>query len=457
MKKLIYCLLIIVPLLTSCNDEDGDAYPSGNDPVTVSKVYLDDADAKDSIYEREVTFARLGQTLRLEGTNFGGTKQILVNGYDTYFNTSLVTNNSMILQLQSKTPVSSAVDSVRNKIQFVKNSGIYTYTFTIRAASPQIKSINNTMPAAGETIVVSGENLQETNKVILPGGKEVTDITNASGDEDGKWFSFVMPEGVTGSGSIMTEGANGTAVSAKYFNNSDCMILNFDGQGSQGYWSWTETGSMINNEDLVDDPLNSGRGKVCQLVPERLLKNGIAAGKSRAAEVWTAGNGNATDDWTNWYNIIPASTPLIDVALQFDIYVPEEWTSTGYIQVNLANNSSFTGYGSNESSSIGVAYYIPWLKNNNRVSFKTEGWQIITIPLSEFGRFASEIADSKTPTFGELSEYRNGTDYRNFGMAFINSDLEIGDVTFSSSVFNQKIYVDNFRIVPCKSTIVSDF
>lgn len=457
MKKLLYCLLTIVPLLVACSDDDGDAYPGGNDPVAVSKVYLDDADAKDSIYEREVTFARLGQTLRLEGNNFGGTKKILVNGYETYFNTSLVTNKSMILQLQSKTPVSSAADSVRNKIQFIKDSGTYTYEFTIRAASPQITGINNTLPTAGETVIVNGANLQETSKVTLPGGKEVTDITNASDDEDGEWFSFVMPEGVTEGGSITTEGANGTAVSAKYFNNNDCMILNFDGEGTQGYWSWSETGSMINDEDLVDDPLNSGRGKVCQLIPERLLENGIAAGKSRATEVWTAGNGNDNDDWTNWYNIIPENTPLTDVAFQFDIYVPEKWTNSGYIQVNLANNSSFTGYGSDESSSIGVAYYIPWLKDNNTVSFKTGGWQTVTIPLSEFGRFAAEIADGKSPTFGELAEYRNGTDYRNFGMAFINSDLKIGDVTYSSAVFKQKVYVDNFRIVPCKSSVVSDF
>ena len=51
-------------------------------------------------------------------------------------NTALATNSSMILRLQGKTPVSSAPDSVRNKIQFIKDSGTYSCDFTIRAASP---------------------------------------------------------------------------------------------------------------------------------------------------------------------------------------------------------------------------------------------------------------------------------------------------------------------------------
>ncbi len=459
MKTLKYiwiaCFTFAMAGLTSCTEDDGDAYPGGNGPVTVNKVHLEDAES--TVPDREVTFARLGQTLRLEGSGFGGTKKILVNGYETYFNTALATDNSMILQLQSKTPVSEAPDSVRNKIQFIKDSGKYSYEFIVRAASPQISSISNTLPQAGETVTVYGSNLQETSKVTLPGGGEVTEITNASDDESGEWFSFVMPANVTSSGSITTEGANGTAISAEYFNNKNCMILDFDGTGTQGYWSWSETGSMINANDLVDDPLVSGRGKVCQLIPKRLLETGIVAGKNRATEVWTAGNGNAADDWTNMYTYIPAATLLTDVAFQFDIYVPEEWVNTGYIQINLANNSSFTGYGSSESTSIGVGYYIPWIKNGSVVSFKTSGWQTVTIPFSEFGKFATEISAGKSPTFQEMAEYRNSTDYRNFGLAFVNGDLTYSDVTYDASVSKQLIYVDNFRIVPCKSSVVSDY
>ncbi|HRN15634.1 MAG TPA: glycan-binding surface protein [Xylanibacter oryzae] len=460
MKKLKYilisCIALTSTVLTSCSENDGDSYPGGNAAVVVNKIYLEDTESK--VPDREVSFARLGQILRLSGSGFGGTKKILVNGYDTYFNTALATDNSMILQLLSKTPVSTAPDSVRNKIQFVKDNGTSTYNFVIRAASPQISSVSNTLPQAGETVVVNGVNLQETSKVTLPGGVEVTDITNPKGDDAGKWFSFVMPSSVTEGGSITTEGANGTAVSAEYFNNKNCIILDFDGSGTQGYWGWSHTGSMINKDsDLVADPLNSGRGIVCPMIPARMQADGVAAGKNRVSEVWTAGNGNDMDDWTRMYKYIPKTTPLTDVAFQFDIYVPESWSNTGYIQVNLANNSSFTGYGSNESKSLGVAYYIPWIKSDAVSAFKTTGWQTVTIPFSQFGKFAAEIADSKTPTFQELVEYRNSTDYKNCGLAFINGDFTYSGIEYKSSVCKQNIYIDNFRVVPCKSSVVSDF
>ena len=460
MKKIRYIWILCIAFATagfmSCSENDGDAYPGGEGPVSVSKIYLEDAES--TVPDREVTFARLGQTLRISGSGFGGTKKILVNGYDTYFNTSLATDNSMILQLQSKTPITNAPDSVRNKIQFVKNSGTYYCDLTVRAASPQISGFSNTLPQAGETVIVHGANLQETGKVTLPGGTVVTNITNATGDEEGKWFSFVMPADIKSGGSITTEGANGTAISAEYFNNKNCMLLDFDGTGTQGYWSWSATGSMINKDsDLVADPLASGRGMVCPMIPARMIKAGVASGKNRGAEVWTAGNGNDMDDWSRMYTYIPATTSLTEIAFQFDIYVPDAWVNTGYIQINLANNSSFTGYGSSESTSIGVAYYIPWIKDGVVKSFKTNGWETVTIPLSDFGKFATQIADGKSPTFQDLVDYRNGTDYRNFGLAFVNGDFTYNKVEYKSSVFSQKIYVDNFRIVPIKSSVVSDF
>ena len=234
-------------------------------------------------------------------------QKVYINGFDTYFNNAYVTDNNLILSIDTDTPVSDAPDSVRNTIRFVKRGTEYVYTFTIRAASPSITSIDNTLPMPGETVTVYGANLQETSKVTLPDGTEITGnaITNAPEDEDGEWFSFVMPHSIQGYGAITIECANGTAKSAEYFNNDKCMVLNFDGEGSQGFWSWSETGSMLGSEDVVDDPLNSGRGKVIDFVPSRLLSNGIAAGKSRATECWTAGNDDPMDDWSRMYSVIP--------------------------------------------------------------------------------------------------------------------------------------------------------
>jgi hypothetical protein len=452
-------LTVMAVSLSSCNADDeyfNEKYQSV--AITIDKVYLEDADS--DVPDREVTFARQGQMIRLEGSGFMGMKHVYINGYDTYFNRAYVSDNSMLVQINSKTPITDAKAEDRDVIRLVKDKTETSYSFTVRAASPTVTSISNTLPQAGETVIVYGTGLQETSSVVLPDGTEITEGL-ASDDVDGEWYSFTMPAGVTASGSLMSTGANGQSKSPAYFNNRDCMVLNFDGEGTQGYWSWTETGSMINADDLVDDPLNSGRGKCLQLVPDRLLETGVSSGKPRVTECWTAGSGNDMDDWTRMTSCIPASTPLTEVALQFDIYVPEAWSGTGQIQISLINNYNLTGVGSgDDNSACMTAFYVPWIVDDVIVPFKTTGWTTVTIPFSQMGKYAALIADTEEtdPTFQTVIDDRNAATYSNFGIGFVNTDFTLNKIDYVSSLFNgPKIYIDNWRVVPCKSFTISDY
>lgn len=447
------CLAAVTVGFTSCDDDDE---ASGSSPITVTQIYLERASA--TVTDRPVEFARLGQTIRIEGSGFKGLKELYVNGFKTYFNTAYITNTNMIVSLDTDTPISAADPEERNTIRFVKSGTEYVYEFEIRAASPVITSISNTLPKAGETVTVYGENLQLTELVTLPGGIQVTDITNAPEDEDGEWFSFVMPSGVTEYGAITVTCANGTAVSAEYFNNNNCMILDFDENNNFKPWGTEGEGSMIWETDLVDDPLGTGRGKVVKLIPDRMLQaGGVAAGKSRATECWTAGSD--LDDWSRFYSYIPSTTPLTDVAFQFDICVPGTWVGTGHIQICLMNNFNFGGIGSDDDAdSKQTAFYCPWIVDGEVVPFTTgDRWVTVTIPFSEFGKYAAEIADDGTPTFSEVVTDRNSASYRNFGMGFVNTDFTLDGVDYESAVCSQEIYIDNWRIVPCVSEVVSDF
>ena len=201
MKSLKYiwilCLSCLAAGLTSCNEEDkyfDSKYQSTK--IVVDQIYLEDYES--SVHERPVTFARLGQLIRIEGSGLYGMKKVYINGYETYFNRAYVTDQSMLIQINSKT-----------------------------------------LPKDKEKVTVYGTGLQETTKVTLPGGIEIT--ADIESDEDGEWYSFIMPENYSGSGSIYSEGANGQAATPAYFNFADCMILDFDGNGSQGFWSWSET------------------------------------------------------------------------------------------------------------------------------------------------------------------------------------------------------------------------
>ena len=442
---LTLCLSIIALSFTACSDDDNG---SQSTPMTISQVYLENID--DPVNkDRPVDFARLGQLIRIEGSGFLGLKKILINGYETYFNNALMTDNNVWVTLNSKTPVEKASADVRNTITLVKDQTSLVYDFTIRAAAPSISSIDNTLPKAGETVTVYGSNLQETTKVTLPGGIEISSgIVN---DEDGKFYSFVMPAGVTQSGFITSEGANGTAITPAYFNDFNCFITDFDGKGELGSWSAT-----YSSDNLVDDPLNTGRGKV-------VCFTGFDAGSNSL--LWaTAGNDNANDDWgSRMFKFIPAETSAANVAIQFDVYVPENWMGSGQLEISLQNNLSNYGYGSGctkySSQYLNTAtVWVPWLNDDGTTTPFTTGprWLTITIPMTAVGNY--DPSEAPETTFQKICDDRNAGSYRNFLILFVNQDLEFSDdIVHKASAFTQKIYVDNLRVVNTTAFTVSDF
>lgn len=452
----LLCWVALTVAFTACND--ADEYFDGkyqSTPIVINKIYLEDH--RSSVPDRLVDYARLGQMIRVEGSGLYGMKKVYINGYDTYFNRAYVSDNSMLIQINSRTPVVDADPEDRDVLHFVKDGAETRFTFTIRAASPVIRSVSNTLPQPGETVFVYGTGLQETTKLTFPGGTELSD--GIESDEEGEWYSFTMPEGITEGGSLYSEGANGIAATPAYFNNSNAIVLDFDGNGSQGFWSWSESGSMINDEDLVDDPLQSGRGKVVQIVPERLIAaGGIAPGKPRASECWTAGNDDDADDWSRMYPYIPPTTPLTEVAFQFDILVPGEWVGTGHIQVVLFNNFNYSGIGSDDdSASKQTAFYVPWIQEGEVVPFTAGEWQTVTIPFSEFSKYKALVEDQQAPTFQMVVDERNASTYRNFGLGFVNTDFTYQGVEVTASTFATRVYLDNWRVVPYEDITISDY
>ncbi len=450
------CITLAAFAFTACSDDDKG---SSSAAMQINKIYLENVDDEVN-KDRPVEFARLGQLLRIEGSGFSGLKKIYVNGYETYFNNALMTDNNVWVTLNSLTPVDKADESVRNTIVFYKSDdNKLTYQFTIRAAAPSVTSVDNTLPKAGETVTVYGANLQETTKVTLPDGTEIT--SGISSDEDGKWYSFVVPStaDLSKSGSITSEGANGTAKTPTYFNDFSNYITDFDGKGELGSWSAT-----YSTDDLVDDPLNSGRGKVALLAPMSALNaGGVDAGGT--GKYWaTAGNDNANDDWSRMYSTIPAETSASDIAIQFDVYCPEPWNLTGQLEISLQNNLSGSGWGSNntkysDSQTNTATVWIPWFdeSNGSTQAWSTgERWQTITIPMTAFGNYNSEKAPDVT--FQNIVEDRNNGKYKNFLVFLANSDIEFSDaIKIKSSNFSQKIYIDNFRVVSTKQITVKDF
>lgn len=455
----LLCIALLSVMAVSCNKEDeyfAEEYQSV--PIVINKIYLEDYES--SVPDREVEFVRLGQLIRVEGSGLYGMKKVYINGYETYFNRAYVTDNSMLIQVNSKTPVVDAEEDLRNTIRFVKDATETVHAFIIRAASPAVTGINTTLPMPGEKVIVTGTNLHETVKVTLPGDVVVTEVEC---DEDGEWYSFVMPEGVTEGGFLYSEGAHGFAQTPSYFNERRGVILDFDGVGTQGGWSATYVA-----DELTTDPLNTGRGNVVPAVPEAVVtEGGIAAGATGKGWFTAGGEKGAwsaeTEDWAKTFgSLFPAETPLDEIAFQFDVYCPDEWT-TGMLEFTFQNNLSNYGYGSTETSNTtNIEYpmavvWVPWLTNDGgKEAFSNDGWQTVTIPMNTVGKYQRD----EDFTFADLCADRAAASYANFGMFLVNNEVvfdEANGIVYKPSVFAQMVYVDNWRLVPYKSVIVSDY
>lgn len=440
-RRSLWILGLIISLsilgLTSCNDDDKNETKQ----VVISKVYLQDVNS--SVPDREVSFVRLGQTIRIEGSGFTGLRKVYINGFDTYFNPVFVSDNSMLITVSKNTPTQKATADVRNTIRMVKNANEATLAFEVRSSAPSVSSVSNTLPKVGEPITIYGTGLVEISKIVFPGNVEVT--TGITSSADGSRCTVSMPDGVSPEGgAILVLGANGGAYSPAYFNFKKGVILDFDGNGTQG--SWGSSTSMIKPEDLESAVVGTGntsQGKYCNHMPSRFTSFGAA--KNRCSEVWTAGNG--VDDWRGQITpYIPATASTDSVAFQFDIYVPSTWTATGYLKICLVN-------GFNGGEWDGLCYnVVPWINSTSIVPFKAEGWTTVTVPFSKFYKFAGSAH-----TFEDVLAAREAANYKNFGLYFENSDFKMNGIDYTSAETTTRVYTDNWRIVKLSQPKYSDF
>ncbi|MDR0864692.1 MAG: glycan-binding surface protein [Candidatus Symbiothrix sp.] len=430
MKNRIYKTIGVFAVLitgmisfNACDDkEDGGS----NTPMTIHKVFLENAQS--AVPDREVTFARLGQIVRLEGSGFSGIAKVYVNGKSCYFNPVFVSDNSMLVQISADVPTTEAPDDVRNTIRLVKSeSNTFVLPFEIRAAAPGITNISHTMPSAGDEITITGTGLQGVTGVIFPGNVQAT--TFSSDDEDGKWVTVIVPAGITESGSVTVICANGGAYSPAYFNYKEGVVHNFD--DIQNY-AW---GSGIDNEALTATIPASGNLPKSQGGYQVFNSTGNAAASSDQ-RFWL----NSTAIFSTITSKIPASTAAADCGMQMDIYVEGAWNS-GVIRMVMADGS-----GSSRYCMLYQPVYVD--KVYDVKAFENPGaWFTITLP------FALS-ADYEGKTLDDVVASMSAASYKQAGPWFENSGIT--DV-FDPVPATEKVYFDNIRFVPLTTPTYSDF
>lgn len=419
-------LFFMAFIFNSCDDNNDK---SSSAPVKINKVYLEDAQS--TVPDREVTFARLGQTIRLEGSGFTGVKKVYINGYDSYFNPVFVTDNSMLVSISQDVPTIDAPADVRNIIRVEKSADNYVdYTFEIRSAAPTITSISHTMPKAGDLITLYGTGLQGITSVTFPGNVVVTSgIT--SDNKKGEYCTVTVPQGVSNDGgSILVIGANGGAYSPACFNFKKGVFQNFDDVNNYSWASGIDDAGIA----LTDVIPSAGNGPQSQGGYQCFNKDGKSIAANADVRYWT----NSSSWPSSLLNIIPASTSTSDCGVQMDIYVEGVWNS-GVIRMVMADGSGTDRY---------CMIYCPWYVNEKVVPFQNPGcWYTITLPFSL-------SSDYKGKTFGDVVASMVNASYKQSGPWFHN--IGVTDV-FDPVATTVKIYFDNLRVVPLNTPTYSDF
>jgi len=390
----------------------------------ITAVYLEDAQSK--VPDRQVDFARLGQTIRLQGANFIGVTKVLINGYSCYFNLALMADNSMIVAVNQKVPTIDVEPSLKNTIQLVKGIHTVTYHFDIRAAAPAVTVVSHTMPQAGDVISIIGTNLQGVTRVLFPGNIEGTNIS--SDDVDGKWCRVTVPAGITASGSLTVIGANGGAYSPAYINFKEGVMNDFDGVDN---YSW---GSGIDNTKL--NTVIPASGDCKSQGNYSCFNSGSNTAANGVQKFWLK-----SDLLMPIMNNIDASTSTDQCAIQMDIYVEGVWNS-GIIRFVMAD-----GWGNSRYCMLYQPVYPNGTSYDATAFVNPNCWFTITLPFSLSNDFTGK-------TLGDVIAQMAQASYKQSGPFFENSGIQN---VFDPVVATQKIYFDNIRIVPLATPTYSDF
>ncbi len=320
---------------------------------------------------------------------------------------------------------------------------------------PVFTSVDRTLPAVGDTVTISGRNLQFVTNVYLPtadGDMEVEPVSQGS-----KTIKLVVPQAdyVAGSIRLRASGANLSTYSPAYMFAYNCVFFhNFISTSTKPYtgtefeYSISSMGTLKSNVAALSSS-NLPAGHSLSMFtgfnnPDSLLS--FHGNTPAAWEAQTSGHDNkkgylrfcmgdrlqyALDHCDGLYT---AQTSSQDLALQMDIFVYSDglpqW-NTGYLSWRINKNNSW-----NSSMVANVAMW----QNDEPADFSS-GWKTMTIPLSEF----SVTSTQSGKTLGALIS----TSMMESLLCLENTELDELHTAHSLEAF--QFNVANIRLVPYKA------
>ena len=355
-----------------------------------------------------LTIAGPGQTVVIQGNNFSSTQQVYFNGYLSPFNAALLSENNIVVTIPSDMPFASLDPADLNTIKVVTSNGEVTFTFPIEPPPPVINSASNEYAAAGDQLTITGNNFFYIDKVIFPGGIEVT--TDIEANATGTVMQLTVPPGITTGGPLQVVNRYGVGTSLLLFNDYTTGVLcNFDNVNTLNNWA----GATIKNS-ATDFPGNTG-------MYAHLKYSDIPANDF----VWYGG-GRSLNVEVNlpWVPTADLNLPLDNYAVKFEISTNDEWKG-GSLFIVKDYSWNF------------LARYEPWKSG----TVKTEGWKTVVVPLSLFKTKANNMDGTGDPA-SSMTALLGASGSGGINIFVINAENSV------LPVFD--LAVDNFRVARIK-------
>ena len=354
-----------------------------------------------------------------------------------------------------------AVHIGSNRLALYTNNNNFTDTICtlnrIGDPEPTITSVDRTMPQVGETVTITGRNLQFVDHVYLPtpGGEvEVSDFKSGS-----KQITFQVPAGSYAPGSIRCQSttAHVSCYSPAYmFCRNGVFFHSFNNFGTSAPYKGTEFEYTISAMGSLRDnvqPLSSNNlpdGHSLTLSDKSISHpDSLLSFFGSTPSAWNQGtNTDPSKGYLRFSSadrfqyVIDHSDGLItgrsrsnELAVQMDIYVYSdgrpEW-NTGYLSYRLNKDQ-------NSLTSTMIANVAMW--DMNAPADFSDGWKTLTIPLSTFRFVASDATMSLSGLIGQLKNSNLQTIIK-----LVNYPLD--DVHPTQAIGNFQFSIANMRLVP---------
>ncbi|MDP4265084.1 MAG: cell shape determination protein CcmA [Bacteroidota bacterium] len=341
--------IVIISVLVSCKKYDSLGFTPGKGAPAISSVHTWGKTDTTARYDTVITYdasgniiktlhqlpsqvnpfdsvttaGKLGNFYIIYGSNLGSTSSITFNGYSAYFNRALITDNSIIVQVPSKTPYFGA--QATDSLIITTLYGKAYYKFSILPPPPTVTGYSNYNFSTGSRITLTGVGFATVTSVTLSGTSSGTANVTIVNQNDSvlvvQFPATTIARGTLGFG-YTAAGSPQTATATQELVDLDnaYQIFTDDFQNAWGDGSWQSPSGKSTNQ----------------------AKSGTASFMG----TFTA-NGWKIEGFSNWWPSLP-----YDNSYKYFSF----WVKGGTVNhtLNIETNTSALGYGQNDGNPIVV-------------------------------------------------------------------------------------------------------